>query len=144
MAIEDRHHAFIVGIIAGVPSHEVDSEKVLYASDAPYKFRDQLLPRRLLAHHDWTDWNSPARVVRRDTRGKLAYKWQSREAFADWMTATLDAALMDERGPEEWKATPPRHTSPRCALAWRQPERRLPTPPGRMRSRSGWRRGAVC
>ncbi|MGF6965757.1 hypothetical protein OKW43_002815 [Paraburkholderia sp. WC7.3g] len=97
MAIKDKHHAFIFGIAAGVPSHELASEKVLYATDAPYEFRDQLLPRWLLAHHGWTDWDSPARVVRRDARGKLAYTWQSWEAFIDWMTATLDAALVDER-----------------------------------------------
>lgn len=95
MAIKDKHHAFVFGILARVPQNELDGEKVIYAGDVPYEFRDELLPRWLLLHDDWTDWDSPRRVVRLDGRGSLAFTWQVWAAFVDWLTATLCGVLPD-------------------------------------------------
>lgn len=94
VAIEDKHHAFIFGIIAGVPSHEVDSDKVLYATDAPYEFRDQLLQRWLLAHHGWADWC----VFRRKVTGRFGM------VTGDSGNVTDDFGnVTDRTGRQDWR-----------------------------------------
>jgi hypothetical protein len=49
MAIHDKHHALLYGVIAGIRATEQDGEKLLSFMDAPYEFREHLLPEWISA-----------------------------------------------------------------------------------------------
>jgi hypothetical protein len=94
MAIQDKHHSLLCGIIAGIRATEQDGEKLLSSMDVPYEFRARLFPEWLWAR-GWMQFDAPECVVRLSADGEgLAYTWQSWTAFVDWTAATLGAAAI--------------------------------------------------
>src|SRR6516164_3684907 len=94
MALYDKHHALQFGIIAGIRAIEQDGEKLLSFMDAPYEFREHLLPEWISAR-GWMLFDAPECVMRLRADGEgLAYTWQSWAAFVDWTAATLGAAAL--------------------------------------------------
>ncbi|ALE53338.1 hypothetical protein AC233_00320 [Burkholderia sp. HB1] len=133
MAIQDKHHALLFGIIAGIPAIEQDGEKLLSFMDAPYEFRDHLLPEWISAR-GWMLFDAPECAVRLRADGDgLAYTWQSWAAFVDWTAATLGAAAVElqhaqgfthEEAELEWRRSVPCLADLRTgAMAYAQPDR---------------------
>jgi hypothetical protein len=137
MAIQDKHHALLFGIIAGIPAIEQDGEKLLSFMDAPYEFRDHLLPEWISAR-GWMLFDMPECAVRLRADGDgLAYTWQSWAAFVDWTAATLGTAAIELQRAQgitreaelEWRRSLPCLADLRMGeLACRQPDiaRQLP------------------
>ncbi|TCG02318.1 hypothetical protein BZM26_00130 [Paraburkholderia strydomiana] len=78
-------------------------------------------------------------------RGKLAYIWQSWEVFVDWMTATLDAALVEERRARgvEGDTTAPHLAALRAGMAAAEAPLTDATRPHALKGRAGGG-GTVC
>lgn len=88
----DKRRALMFGIPAGVPSIELDGEKVLVLMDAPLEF-DEALRCWLWSQPELVREDSPRYALRFDSRERMAIPWQVWEEFLSWMQLALLQAL---------------------------------------------------
>ena len=91
MTVRDKHRALMFGIPAGVPSVDLDGEKVLALMDAPLEL-EYSLRRWLWSYPDLVREDSPTYALRIDRRDRTAITWETWEQYLDWMQRTLAAA----------------------------------------------------
>ncbi|WP_144142455.1 hypothetical protein [Paraburkholderia sp. BCC1884] len=115
MAIKEKNHSMMCGMIAGIPMRELNGETVLYMDEAPFELVEALgrwlnlrqrqapapVPppirgdradiddvRARLAWEETTDY-----AYRHDASGRTAINWYAWQKFVVWMSRTLRAEL---------------------------------------------------
>lgn len=88
----DKWRALMFGIPAGVPSNELDGEKVLLLMNAPLEF-DAALRGWLWSQPELVREDSPRYALRFDNRQRMAIPWDVWEQFLSWMQQVLGQAL---------------------------------------------------
>ncbi|WP_186229393.1 hypothetical protein [Burkholderia gladioli] len=88
----DKWRALMFGIPAGVPSIELDGEKVLVLMDAPLEF-DEALRCWLWSQPELVREDSPSYALRLDSRERMAIPWEVWEEFLSWVQLALLQAL---------------------------------------------------
>ncbi|KVN40158.1 hypothetical protein WT12_29425 [Burkholderia territorii] len=92
----DKLRALMFGIPAGVPSIELDGEKVLRLMDAPLEL-EHALRGWLWSQPELVREDSPSYALRFDAAECMAITWDVWEQYLSWVQQTLAEALDSEK-----------------------------------------------